>query len=199
VQLIFVLYEVIWFIFFAFVIGFSVKRLGIKHSVSFFLPAVVWGILLEYATQEVFCRYNYGKGFLVYVANVPLNISLAWAALMYISYWFASRKLQLKNSVGIAVAASLPLLLLDVFLLEPTAKIFGFWVWTPQSVWFGSPIGNIYGWFWVIVLFLSFYHFLDQKIRDWRKILSLNLVLIVLRVLVLVGLLQIWKIVFGGL
>ena len=136
---------------------------------------------------------------MVYVANVPLNISLAWAALMYISYWFVTQKLQLKNSMGIAVAASFPLLLFDVFVLEPTAKIFGFWVWTPQSVWFGSPLGNVYGWFWVIVLYLSFYHFLIEKIKDWRKTLALNLALIVLRVILLIGLLQIWKIVLGGL
>ena len=86
VQAIFVLNEVIWFSIFAFVLGFSVKKQGFKHSAVFFLPAVVWGLLLEYATQEVFHRYQYGDGFLVYVVNVPLCISLAWAALMYISY-----------------------------------------------------------------------------------------------------------------
>ena len=89
-QPIFVLYEVIWFSVFVFSVGFSIWRQGVKQSVSFFLPAVVWGLLLEYATQEVFCRYNYGRGFLVYVANVPLNISLACAALMYISFWFVT-------------------------------------------------------------------------------------------------------------
>ena len=125
-QTIFILYETIWFAIFAVTVGFSVKWQGVKQSVSFFLPAVVWGILLEYATQEVFCRYYYGRGFLVYVANVPLNISLAWAALMYISYWFITHKLQLKNSAIIAIAASFPLLLIDLSVLEPTAKMFGF-------------------------------------------------------------------------
>ena len=196
---IFVLNELIWFSIFVVVLGFSVKRQGFKQSSVFFLPAVVWGLLLEYATQEVFQRYHYGGGFLVYVANVPLNISLTWASLMYISYWFITQKTPLKNSISIAVASSIPLLLFDFTVLEPTAKIFGFWTWTPQSVWFGSPIGNIYGWFWVIVLFLSFYNFLQGKMSDWRKALALNLGLIVLRVGILVALLQLWKVTFGGL
>lgn len=199
VQTIFALNELLWFSIFVFVFGFSVKNQGFKQSSVFFLPAVVWGLLREYATQEVFQRYHYGGGFLVYVANVPLNISFTWASLMYLSYWFITQKIQLKNSISIAVAASIPLLLFDFTVLEPTAKIFGFWTWTPQSVWFGSPIGNIYGWFWVIVLFLSFHNFLQGKTNDWRKALALNLGLIVLRVGILVALLQLWKVTFGGL
>ena len=199
VQAIFVLNEVIWFSIFAFVLGFSVKKQGFKHSAVFFLPAVVWGLLLEYATQEVFHRYQYGGGFLVYVANVPVCISLAWAALMYISYLVVTKKVRLKNPMVVAVTASMPLLFLDIFVLEPTAKIFGYWTWTPPSIWFGSPIGNIYGWFWVIVLYLSFYNFLCEKIIDWRKALLLNLGLIVLRVAILIALLQLWKVTLGGL
>lgn len=198
-QLIFVLNEFVWFIIFAIVIGFSVKRQGFKYSTVFFLPAVVWGLLLEYATQEVFNRYHYGGGFLVYVANVPLNISLAWAALIFIAYWYITQKVHLKNSIAIAVSAAVPLLLLDFFVLEPTARLFGFWTWTPQSVWFGSPIGNVYGWFWVIVLYLSFYHFLSGKTTDWRKALLLNLGLILLRIAILIAFLQVWKVTFGGL
>jgi len=118
---------------------------------------------------------------------------------MYISYWFITQKTQLKNSIAVPIAASVPLLLLDVFVLEPTARIFGFWVWTPLGGWFGSSLGNVYGWFWVIVLYLSFYHFLTSKTNDWRKSLLLNLGLIVLRVIILIVLLQIWKITFGNL
>jgi uncharacterized membrane protein len=199
VQAIFVLNEVIWFFVFAIVLGFSVKKIGLRRSLVFFLPAVIWGLLLEYATQEVFHRYYYGSGFLVYIANVPLNISLAWAALMYISYWFVTKKVQLKNPLVVAVVASFPLLLLDFFVLEPSAKIFGYWTWTPPSIWFGSPIGNVYGWFWVIVLYLSFYNLLCEKINDWRKALPLNLGLIAVRIAILIALLQIWKVTLGGL
>ena len=198
-QLTFVINDIIWISIFVLVLGFSVKKLGFKQSAVFFVPAVVWGLLLEYTTQEVFNRYHYGGGFLIYVGNVPLNISLAWASLMFISYWFITTKVHLKNSVVVAVAASIPLLLLDVFLLEPSAKVFGYWTWTPESLWFGSPIGNIYGWFWVIVLYLSFYHFLAMKTSDWRKALPLNLGLIVPRIVILVALLQIYKVILGGL
>ncbi len=196
---IFVLYELIWYTVFVFTLIFSLKRQGFMHSLIFFLPGIVWGLLLEYATQEVFHRYFYGEGFLVYIANVPLCVSLAWAALMYISYYFVTQKLQLKNSIAVAVVASIPLLLVDAIILEPTAKIFGFWVWTPQGLWFGSSIGNFYGWFWVIVLYLSFYHFLLWKITNLRRALLLNLGLITLRVIILVALLQLYSVTFGNL
>lgn len=198
-QAFFVLNEVLWFSVFLLVLWYSVRRQGFKQSAIFFLPAVVWGILLEYATQEIFHRYYYGSGFLVYVANVPLTISLAWVALMYISYTVVTLKVQLKNSFAVAAVASVPLLLIDFFVLEPTAKIFGLWTWTPPSIWFGSPVGNVYGWFWVIVLYLSFYHFLCGKTSDWRKGLPLNLGLIVLRLAILIALLQLWKVTLGGL
>ena len=199
VQPISVIYELFWFSFFAFTLGYSVKRQGFKQSSVFFLPAVVWGLLLEYATQEVFHRYHYGGDFLVNITNVPLCIALAWAALMYISYYVITQKLKLKNSIAVALTASIPLLLLDVFILEPTAKLFGFWVWTPQGLWFGASLGNFYGWFWVITLYLSFYNFLHWKTNDWRKALLINLGLIIVRVIILIALLQAYKLAFGDL
>lgn len=199
VQPIFVIYELFWFSFFVFMLGYSVRKQGFKQSAVFFLPAVVWGLLLEYATQDVFHRYHYSENFLVNVGNVPLCIALAWAGLMYISYYFVTQKLQLKNSIAVALTASIPLLLLDIFILEPTAELFGFWVWTPHGIWFGSSVGNVYGWFWVIVLYLSFYHFLRWKTNEWRKALMINLGLISIRVISLIALLQLYKIAFGTL
>ena len=198
-QTVFLLNEAIWLFVFALTLVFSVRWQGLRHSAVFFLPAVIWGLLLEYATQEVFQRYHYGDGFLIYIANVPLNISLAWASLMFITYWFFSQKVELKNSIAVAVAASVPLLIFDFLVLEPVAKIYGLWTWTPPSLWFESPLGNVYGWFWVIVLYLSFYNFLTTKTSDWRKALSINLSLLLLRVVILIGLLELWKVTLGGL
>jgi uncharacterized membrane protein len=118
---------------------------------------------------------------------------------MFITYWFFSQKVELKNSIAVAIGASVPLLILDFLILEPTAKIYGLWTWTPPSLWFESPIGNVYGWFWVIVLYLSFYNFLTTKTSDWRKALSINLSLLLLRVVILIGLLELWKVTLGGL
>ena len=196
-QPVFIAYEIFWYSVFAATLWHSVNNKGIKESTVFFLPAVIWGLLLEYATQEVFLRYHYGEGFLIYVGNVPLNISLAWAALMYISYWIVTQKLRFKNSKKIAVASSIPLLLIDILFIETTAKLFGFWVWMPEGMWFGSPIGNIYGWFWVIVLYLSFYHFVKKRVRDWRKAFLINLTIVGLRAIILISLLFAWKIAVG--
>jgi len=58
----------------------------------FFLPAIVWGILIEFLTQEIYLHYHYGLGFLLNILNVPLNISLAWATLLYWGYGFAKAR-----------------------------------------------------------------------------------------------------------
>jgi uncharacterized membrane protein len=198
-QPVFLAYEILWYCLFAVTLRHSVINKGIKESTSFFVPAVIWGLLLEYATQEVFLRYHYGEGFLVYIGNVPLNISLAWASLMYFSYWIVTQKLHFKNSIKIAVVSSVPLLLLDILTIETTAKIFGFWVWTPESLWFGSPLGNVYGWFWVITLYLFFYNFMKRRVRDWKKTLLINLLAVGVEAVILISLLSIWNMAFGNL
>lgn len=191
----FVAFELAWYAAFAATIYYGWKRVG----AAFFVPAAIWGFLLEFSAQELFARYHYGGGFLVYVLNVPLCISLAWASLMYWGYYYATEKMRIGSTAKIALATALPLLAIDVLILEPLAKIFGYWTWTPESVWFGSPIGNIVGWFFVIVLFAGAYHLVEMRIKEgWKRLLA-NMLAIAPNLVVLMIILQLWLSIFGML
>jgi len=189
----FVIYELMWYAVFLFTLSHGWKRAG----PVFFIPAILWGFLLEFSAQEIFSRYYYGSGFLFYLMNVPLCISLTWASLMYWGYFLAVEKLKLKSTLKIAIATALPLLLLDVLLFEPLAKIFGYWVWTPESVWFGSPIGNVVGWFFVIALYTLAYHLIVTNVREKWKQLAANLLVIIPNLIILMLILRAWIAIFG--
>src|SRR3989344_65599 len=198
-DLAFAIYELLWLVIFAFALAHSARKYGKGWTAAFFAPALFWGFLLEFASQEIFARYHYGGGFLVYALNVPLCISLAWAALIYFGYVFASHDLKIKNPLKAGVVAAIPLAAMDFFLFEPLAKIFGYWVWTPESVWFGSPLGNVYGWFFVVVLYVAAFVYLESVRGGWKKRLAFNFALILPRLMVLMALLQAWANLFGNL
>ena len=195
----FVAYELLWFAIFGFALFHSVKRQGGGKTAAFFAPAVLWGFLIEFAAQEIFARYHYGGGFLFYVLNVPANISLAWAALIYFGFIFASKDIKIKNPLKAGVAAAVPLVMLDFFLFEPLAKIFGYWIWTPESVWFGSPIGNLYGWFFVVLLYVAGFSAVESKGFSWKKNIGIGFALIIPELVILVCLLMAWVVTLGYL
>jgi len=198
-KLSFVLYELAWMAVFALVIHHAVTRWGRAKTAAFFVPAIFFGFLLEWATQEVFTRYHYGEGFLVYVFNVPLNISLAWAALLYFGYGLAKEKVGQAHPLKAAAVAGVALVAIDLLVFEPLAKTFGYWVWTPPGGWFDSPVGNVYGWFWVVVLYLGAFQWIEQKKWDWKKKLAAGLLAIAPLTLALTALLKIYEAVLGKL
>lgn len=195
----FLAYETIWCALFLFSISHALKNFGKNKTVAFFCPAILWGFLLEFATQEIFQRYYYGSGFLVYLLNVPVFISLAWGSQIYWGFFLAKEKLKLSGFFKISIAAALPLLLADALVFEPLAKTFGYWIWTPESVWFDSPIGNLYGWFWVIVLYLTAFQFVESKKTGFNGKFLLNILFIIPSLIALILLLKIWTFFFGKL
>lgn len=198
-ELSYVLFELPWYVLFVFAVLHAVKIWGNAKTAVFFIPAVLWGILLEYANQEVFKSYHYGSGFLFYVLGEPLALGFAWAALIYFGYVFAARHWKIKEYWKVPVAASFPLLAFDFLVLEPLAKTFGYWVWTKPGFWFDAPLSNFYGWFWVVVLYLTVFQSITSKKWGWKEALAVNLLAIPPLVGVLILLLKVYKAVAGSL
>ncbi len=195
----FVLYELAWMSVFAFTLQHALKRWGAGKTAAFFIPAIFFGFLLEWATQTVFQGYRYGEGFLVYILNVPLSVSITWATLLYIGFWLAREKIGLKTAWKASVFAAAFLVAVDALHFEPMAQRFGYWVWTHAGVWFGAPLSNFYGWFWVGVLYLTAFQWMEKQPWTQRKKLAVGILAIPLQVAVLTGLLKLYKLVFGNL
>ncbi len=194
----FVLYELAWYAMFAFVIHHAVKQWGNAKTAAFFIPAIFFGFLLEWATQTIFQGYRYGEGFLVYILNVPLSVSITWSTLLYIGFWLAREKLGLKAGKASVFAAGF-LVVVDALHFEPMAQTFGYWVWTHAGVWFGAPLSNYYGWFWVVVLYVTTFQWIERQPWSEVKKLGVGILAIPVQVAALTGLLKLYKLVFGNL
>ena len=124
----------------------------------------VYGFLLEWLTIKQLASYHYGQ-FLIMLDGAPLNIALAWAAIIYSSMEFSSR-IQMPDATRPLVDA---LLALNIDLaLDVVAIRLGMWSWTGLAFdkqWFGVPWGNFWAWFIVVA---SFSFFL-RVLRAWGK------------------------------
>ncbi|HLD75860.1 MAG TPA: carotenoid biosynthesis protein [Candidatus Norongarragalinales archaeon] len=193
----FVLYELFWLAVLGLVLKRSLKNWGLKKTAIFFIPAIVFGFLLEWTTQTVFERYHYGEGFLAYLLNVPISVSITWGTLMYLGFVFTKEKILIQKPMKVSAVAAAFLVLADFFHFEPFAKTFGFWAWTPEGLWFGAPLNNFYGWFWVGFLFLSAFQLIDSKKWDFKKKAAAMLLSVPVQVLALTLLLKLFSAVFG--
>lgn len=198
-KLSFVLYELAWMTVFVFALRRAIQQWGKTKTAAFFLPAILFGFLLEWATQTIFQGYRYGEGFLIYALNVPLSVSITWATLLYIGFWLAREKLKLKTEWKVSIASALFLVAVDALHFEPVANTFGYWVWTHAGVWFGAPLSNYYGWFWVVALYLTAFQWIERQKWSWKTKLVAGILSVLPATLVLQGLLKIYKLVLGNL
>jgi len=86
---------------------------------------------------------------------------------------------------------------LDLFVFEPLAKIFGYWAWTHESIWFGSPVGNIIGGFLVIMLFIYSGELIIARIKGDMQQLAASFAAMTPNLIILIGVLKVWITLFG--
>ena len=82
--------------------------------------------------------------------------------------------------------------------MDAVAIRLGFWTWGMDGAWFGVPLGNFYGWFWVVLSFSFLLRlgrgWLPQR-RGWLRDVALPVLAVPLSVLILIRALA----VFGWL
>lgn len=146
-------------------IGYVVCALAVTHAVLdakknkvqrllLLLTLFIYGSLLEYiGVAEGY--YVYSPDFVMILDGVPLPVSLAWVGIIY-SVMVTAERLDLNHGLRI-LTASLIALSLD-WGLDPAASALGLWTWDTQGVpFFGVPIHNFYGWFFIPAAFLLAY------------------------------------------
>ncbi|MFB6106997.1 MAG: carotenoid biosynthesis protein [Halobacteriaceae archaeon] len=141
---------------------------GDADRLLFYLPAVGYGVLLEQATLAFFDAYRYPTAhYLLVVGDVPVVIGVCWGAILYAG-WRLGR-----NHARSVLPAFVGLFALHVdFAMDAVAVRLDFWRWlTPNPLWFGVPLGNMYGWFWVAVLYAGLWTLLHDRWR-WLAVLA---------------------------
>jgi putative membrane protein len=189
--------ELVGLVGFAITVALVLRAKKLTEAFVFMAPVAVFAFAAEFLAQLISSGYYYGDGFLFYLPKLPLAILVTWAWFVYWGHRVAVEKLGLVNDIKIAAMTALPLVAIDFFILEPLAKIYGYWVWTPQGPWFGAPIANFIGWFMIIFLYVFSYGFVAKRTEDQRKRLLYNMLMVGPNLLIHIGILVLWT-ALGG-
>jgi len=164
-----ILFESFWIIAFISAFIFFSKRKGLKTAVLFFVSAAVWGWLIEFFSILIFHRYYYAATYSLYLLDVPIYVPLAWATVIFSGYYIVTSKMHIKNILKIETLTATSATAFDIIMLEPLAFVYKFWLWTPESIWFGAPLANFIGWIFAISLFVFAYKFSTEKIKELKS------------------------------
>ncbi|MFA4855042.1 MAG: carotenoid biosynthesis protein [archaeon] len=148
---------------------FFSRKKGVKTALLFMVPAAMWGWLIEFFSIFIFHRYYYAATYTIYALGVPLYVPLAWATVIFVGYYIITSKFHIKNLVKIETMTATTATLFDIIMLEPLAFAYKFWLWTPESIWFGAPLVNFIGWIFAISLFVFAYKFATEKVKGWKQ------------------------------
>lgn len=140
----------------------GVQRYGVKNMVVFFI--ITWLISHFFEALSIymgfpFGHYRYDKLAGPRIFDVPLIIMFAYFSMAYLS-WILSNALQqqyAKKLRGINVflipfVATFIMVMWDLCMDPLSSTIGSLWVWKNGGSYFGVPLQNYFGWFFVVYL-----------------------------------------------
>lgn len=135
---------------------------------AFLGAAFGWGFLIEWLSMLVFEGYHYAlEDFALAVGTVPLQIMLAWAAILYTG-WQTGRYLGI-GPRRLPFFVTLYAVHVDVA-IDAVAADVPYWVWENGGEWFATPINNYVGWFTVTLVFVASFVALGRYYdSEWRR------------------------------
>jgi len=158
-----------------------------RFAITTLLAGMVYGVLLEYATILNYQAYTYGHFLVILFGAVPLCIGVSWGIIIY-------TVMETSDRLGLPVAVrplldTLLALTIDMS-MDAVAIRLGFWTWGTNGAWFGVPLGNFYGWFWVVLSFSLLLRlgrrWLPRGRRGWLGDIVLPVLAVPVSVLILI-------------
>jgi putative membrane protein len=163
-----------------------------KLAMNFFLPIFIFTFIAEELSVSFFHGFEYPDYFL-YILNIPLGIILGWCSIVYLSFQF-SKKIQINSPTTFKISFYSALVGLGFdFVLEPLAKIYNFWIWNRPNIYFDAPVENFISWFLIIFIYINFYLFIKNNIKDNRNKFLLSLVSVPTGLIILALIIIFWK------
>ena len=133
-----------------------------EGDLGFYLTLVVYGLLLEKAAMMYFQTYFYSDQHILTLYSVPIQIGLAWAAIIYAGYVTAVNFRA--DTWAVPVFTAVYVLHVDLA-IDAIAVRVPFWTWT-YGHWFGVPLGNFLAWYLVALLFTGSYLVLKNHLSN---------------------------------
>ncbi len=190
------LFELLAFSLFIVSVWHFKKSFGKENIFLFFIPAIIWGFIVELTTIKFYNIYVYPETFYLALFGVPLSIAFGWATAIYIGYFITTRKFHIKDLFGISTETAAVSMFLDFLILEPIAYFYKLWVWQHNDFWFGAPLFNFVGWFLVISIFMFSYNYV-KKLKSENKQLGYFTLLLLVGLIILQVITLIYRSIFG--
>ncbi len=166
---------------------------ALRHSrfaVATLLAGMVYGVLLEYATIQAYQAYTYGQFLVMFFGSVPLCIGVSWGMIIYTAL-ATSDRLRLPWALR-PLLDTLLALSIDLS-MDAVAIRLGFWTWGMDGAWFGVPLGNFYGWYWVVLSFSLLLRLGRRWLpRGWLGDVGVPVLAVPLSVLILIRMLAVY-------
>jgi len=156
----FLTFEILMFI--LFIISFlHAKQKGVLFILKLF-AALIFGLLLEWATIQQLHAYVYGKFPIMIAGEVPLGIGIGWAVIIYSAGVFTDAtniKPWMRPIMDGVLALNIDLS------MDLIAIRLGMWNWgiPMDEDFFGVRWGNFWAWFWVVFFFSASFRYFSKK------------------------------------
>jgi len=152
-------------LFFIIVFLHGIERYGKKGMLIFFIITFA----ISYFFENLSILTGFPFGFYHYsstlgILTVPLIIVFAYFAMGYLSWMLShvltgqyTRKLEGKQIFIVPLIATFLMVMWDLTMDPITSTLDALWVWQTPGVYFGVPISNFVGWFFVVYIFFQIF------------------------------------------
>ncbi|MFZ6028542.1 MAG: carotenoid biosynthesis protein [Chloroflexota bacterium] len=134
------------------------------------LTLLGFGTLIEYMGVSS-GGYTYPREPWINLGVVPLSVSLAWVGIIY-SVLILAERLELPTPLRI-LATTLIAISLD-WGMDPVAVYIGAWKWHSGGSYFGVPVFNFVGWFFIPIAYLIAYGLAWNRTSQRPRLLNIH-------------------------
>jgi putative membrane protein len=142
------------------------KRYGVKNMVVFFV--ITWIVSNSFEALSIHTGFPFGNYHYTIpgprILEVPLIIMPGYFGMGYMAWTLShilngqySKKIQGIQIFFVPLVASFIMVMWDIVMDPIAATINKVWIWQNGGAYFGVPISNYFGWFFVVFVFLQIF------------------------------------------
>ena len=182
-------------------LGFLVQARW-RHRLMIIFTAFLYALIVEYITVRTRSDYCYGEFMLMFPpmswpvapdwcpvgARVPVWGSVMWGVFIYSAMTISST---MKGPLVARCMFDALLVLTIDWIMDPLASWVKFWIWQTPGPWFGIPLDNYAGWFFLVFSFSlvnrTLREVVPRFVSGWMANALITVTTILLSILMLKG------------
>lgn len=154
------------------VLTHGTKRYGFKNMLAFII--ITWIVSNLFEALSVYMGFPFGKYHYTLagprILDVPVIIMPSYIAMGYLAWTLSlvlcgqySQRLRGKHIFIVPFIATFIMVMWDVVMDPMEANVYKSWIWEDGGGYFGVPVSNYFGWFFVVYIILQFFAILISR------------------------------------